>query len=117
MEELRVYKNKDLKGKSGKVHRFSGYSFEHYDYSYNFKINGIYYIGLTDDHDYVIDYFQLNFSHQLFDTFNYFKMNLSADSNFNNYHFFIYEGHNEDEVTIESVIADLNLEKYLKPMF
>ncbi|MBW3523837.1 MULTISPECIES: hypothetical protein [unclassified Chryseobacterium] len=117
MEELRVYKKKNLIGKSGQVHRFSGYSFAHYDYSYNFKINGIYYIGLTDDYNCVVDYFQLNFSQQLFDTFDYFKRNLLSDSKFSNYHFFIYEEHDEDKVKIESVLDDLNLEKHLKPLF
>lgn len=116
MEELRNYKDKDLVGKSGKKYIFSGHSMLDYDGSYDLNTKGIYYIGQTNGNNNVIDYFNLNISYDIPDTFSYFKRNLINDDEFSDYHFFIYDAHGREDSLLKTVLDDLSLEKYLKPI-
>lgn len=116
MKELRVYKNKDLVGKSGKTHSFSGISMSEYNGDYQLKTKGIYYIGRTEESDNVVDYFNLNISYDIPDTFSYFATNLMNDDEFFSYHFFIYDSSSREEDFLKKVLDDLNLEKYIKPI-
>jgi len=115
-ELLRYYENKNLVGISGTEYKFSGISFKKYELGTKYPaINGIYYLGKIDTQNSVVDYFELQFTDELFEKFDLLKRTIFDNIDNDIYHFFVYEG-NDNSVSLKEVCSDLKRAIYTKKL-
>lgn len=118
MAELkRVYKSKNLIGKSFKEYNFSGYSMKNYELIEEpSKDKGIFFIGKIDDDDRVQDHFELQYTDDIFGKFKYYKHYILQFCKNDIYHFFVLEEDDNSQIFLDNTIIDLNKENYIKKL-